>query len=194
MISRRQCLRAAALLTVVALAGCTTSPPRRPGNACKIFAEKSSWRRHTRRAAKKWKADPAVLLAIMKKESSFRADARPPRKTFLGIPLWRPSSAYGYAQALDETWALYRKQTRSFFAQRDSFKDAMDFIGWYTSVSRRRLKFKKHDAYRHYLAYHQGWGGYARGTYKNNKWLKGAARKVRDQAARYRAQIKKCGL
>jgi hypothetical protein len=39
-----------------------------------------------------------VQMAIMKQESAFVADARPPRDWFLGfIPLGRPSSAYGLA-------------------------------------------------------------------------------------------------
>ncbi|MGR3915214.1 MAG: hypothetical protein OD918_12015 [Gammaproteobacteria bacterium] len=191
MNNTRRALLAVAALT---LAGCGASQPKRPDNACAIFKEKSRWRKHTRRAAKKWKADAAVLLAIMHKESTFEAEARPARRRLLGIPLWRPSSAYGYPQALDETWDLYRKDTGNFFAQRDSFKDAVDFIGWYVALSRRRLRIRADDAYRNYLAYHQGWGGYARGTYKNNRWLKGAARRVSKQAARYRAQMKRCGF
>ncbi|MGR3983682.1 MAG: hypothetical protein OD817_00255 [Gammaproteobacteria bacterium] len=187
---RRALLVAAAL----SLAGCGTSRPSRPDNACKIFKEKSKWRKHTRRAAKKWKADPAVLLAIMHKESGFDAEAKPARRRFLGIPLWRPSSAYGYPQALDETWDLYRKDAGNFFAQRDSFKDAIDFIGWYLALSRRRLRIRADDAYRHYLAYYQGWGGYERGGHKRNRWLRGAATRVSKQAARYRAQMKRCGF
>ncbi len=179
------------VMLAVVVAGCATAP-KRTDNACKIFTQKSSWYKHTRRAANKWNADMAVLLAIMKQESNFDANAKPNRKRFLGLPLWRPSSAFGYAQALDSTWRLYKKHTNRLLAQRDRFKDAMDFIGWYNAQTRARLKIPAHDAYRHYLAYHEGWGGYARGTYQTKKWLIAVAKRVAKQASRYRAQLKRC--
>ncbi|MDA8014909.1 MAG: transglycosylase SLT domain-containing protein [Gammaproteobacteria bacterium] len=188
--------RRALLLAALAplLASCAGGRPRQIENACKLLREKRRWRKHTKRAAKKWKADPAVMLAIIYKESSFDAKARPPRRRFLGIPLGRPSTAYGYPQALDQTWDFYRKDSGNFIAQRDDFKDAIDFVGWYLARSRRQLGIKPNDAYRNYLAYHEGWGGYSRGTYKRNAWLKGAAKRVAAQAERYRRQIKRCGL
>ncbi|WP_424948343.1 transglycosylase SLT domain-containing protein [Candidatus Spongiihabitans sp.] len=184
---------AAVLAVTLIIAGCVSTPPRRPDNACKIFAQKPSWHKHTRRAAKKWRADAAVLLAIMRQESGFDANARPKRKRFLGIPLKRPSSAFGYAQALDGTWRLYKKSAGSFLAQRDRFSDAMDFIGWYVAQTRKRLNIPAHDGYRNYLAYHEGWQGYARGTYKRKKWLISTAKRVAHRAAQYRAQLARCG-
>lgn len=187
-------LMSVALLAIaLVMAGCASSPPKRPDNACKIFKEKPKWHKHTRRAAKKWRVDESVLLAIMRQESSFDANAKPRRKRFLGIPLKRPSSAFGYAQALDGTWRLYRKSSGNFIAQRDRFSDAVDFIGWYVAQTRKRLNVPAHDSYRNYLAYHEGWGGYARGTYKRKKWLISTAKRVATQANRYRAQLKKCG-
>ncbi len=177
----------------VLVSGCATAPPRHTDNACKIFAQKPGWYKHTRRAAKKWRADAAVLLAIMRQESGFDANAKPKRKRFLGIPLKRPSSAFGYAQALDGTWRLYKKSAGNFLAQRDRFSDAMDFIGWYVAQTRRQLKIPASDAYRNYLAYHEGWRGYARGTYQRKKWLRNVAKRVARQAVRYRAQLKRCG-
>ena len=57
---------------------------------------------------KKWGAPVPVPIAMMYQESSFKHDALPPRYYFLGfIPWGRVSSAYGYAQAKDETWADY---------------------------------------------------------------------------------------
>ena len=184
---------AVAAILAVLIAGCA-SPPKQPNNACKIFKEKSRWQKHTRHAAKKWKVDASVLLAIMRQESGFDANAKPKRKRFLGIPLKRPSSAFGYAQALDGTWDLYRKSANNFVAQRDRFSDAMDFIGWYVAQTRKQLKIAPRDAYRNYLAYHEGWSGYARGTYKAKKWLKSVAKRVANQANRYRAQLSLCGF
>lgn len=180
-----------ALAVSLPLVGCS-SPPKSQGNACKIFAEKFRWETHTFRAAKKWGADPAVLLAIMKQESAFQANARPPRRHFFGIPLQRPSSAFGYAQAIDSTWQAYQKDTRRRFAKRDNFEDAMDFIGWFTAQSRRRLGIRPSDGFRNYLAYHEGWGGYARGSYKKKRWLVPVAKRVNRQARIYRAQMKRC--
>ena len=45
----------------------------------------------------------------------------------------------------------------------------------------------------HYLAYHEGAGGYLKGTYKSKRWLVDVAGNVAQQAARYEAQIAKCG-
>jgi len=51
-------------------------------------------------------------MAIIRQESSFQADAQPPRSRILWIiPGPRPSSAYGYSQALDGTWDWYRQAT-----------------------------------------------------------------------------------
>lgn len=195
-MARGRILRAtvtvAAAAIALSVAGCATAPPKQPNNACRIFAEKSGWEKHTRRAARKWRVDAAVLLAIMRQESSFDANAKPRRKRFLGIPTRRPSSAFGYPQALDSTWTLYRRSSGNRIAQRDRFDDAIDFIAWYVAQTRRRLKVAPHDGYRNYLAYHEGWNGYARGTYKRKRWLINVAKRVDQQAARYRAQLKRC--
>ena len=42
------------------------------------------------------------------------------------------------------------------------------------------------------LAYHEGMGGYARGTYRRKGWLIGVAQKVRRRAWIYHAQLKRC--
>jgi len=75
------------------------------------------------------------------------ADAQPPRPWLLGfIPLPRASSAYGYAQAKDETWDNYQDKAGCWGADRDEFSDATDFIGWYCSISYTRLGISKLDA------------------------------------------------
>lgn len=185
---------AAVLALTLIISGCVSAPPRHLDNACKIFKEKSKWYKYTYRAAKKWKADTSVLLAIMRQESGFNATAKPKRKRFLGIPLKRPSSAYGYAQAVDGTWRLYQNSTKNFSAKRKKFSDAIDFIGWYVAQTRKRLNIPPNDGYRNYLAYHEGWGGYAQGTYKAKKWLISTAKRVANRANQYRAQLKRCGF
>ena len=43
-------------------------------------------------------------------------------------------------------------------ATRTRFKDSVDFIGWYTDKTESLLKISKKDAFRQYLAYHEGMG------------------------------------
>ena len=58
-------------------------------------------------------------------------------------------------------------ETENKLASRTSFKDSVDFIGWYTNKTESILKISKKDAFRQYLAYHEGWGAYK--NYKNNQ-------------------------
>ena len=134
-----------------------------------------------------------VQLAIIHQESSFKYDAKPPKDYLLGfIPWGRTSSAYGYAQVKDSTWDWYKQKTGNWGADRDEFADAVDFIGWYGSVSYKTLGISKWDAKNQYLAYHEGHGGFKRKTYNKKSWLIGVANKVERNAARYRAQLGKC--
>ena len=70
------------------------------------------------------------------------------------------------------------------------FDDSIDFIGWYTHGSQKRLKVSKWDAYGQYLAYHEGRGGYERKTYQGKPWLKNVASKVKRRAAPLQPTIK----
>jgi len=132
-------------------------------------------------------------MAIMHQESKYNAEARPPRTTCLFVfPGPRPSSAYGYAQALDETWESYIRATDNWGADRNDFSDAIDFIGWYCNQSRVRCGIARNDAYNMYLAYHEGQGGYQRKTYARKAWLKKVARKVQTKSNRYSGQLAAC--
>jgi hypothetical protein len=169
-------------------------PPERPSDACAIFAEKDDWYPAARESEKRWGVPIALQMAFMKQESGFDADAQPPRRKFLGlIPTTRPSSAYGYSQALDSTWEGYIRDTGNRGADRDDFEDAIDFIGWYCTVSHKKLGIAKNDAYNQYLAYHEGQGGYSRRTYERKDWLLKVARKVEAQTLRYNEQLARCG-
>ena len=175
------------------LSACATTPPDDIGNACEIFRDKKGWYKATRRVEKKWGMPIAVQLAIIRQESSFKHNVRPDRKKFLFVfPGRRPSSAFGYAQALETTWETYKADTGRRGADRDQFKDAVDFIGWYGNLSRKRAGIAPSDAYRQYLAYHEGQGGYLRGTWKSKPQLKRIARTVADNAARYDRQLESC--
>lgn len=175
------------------LAGCATAPPSDRDNLCAIFREKPDWYEAALAANEKWGVPVQVPMAIMYQESSFRDDALPPRYYFLGfIPWGRVSSAYGYAQAKDETWADYQHEAGSWFSSRDDFDDAMDFMGWYISKSQRLNGTSKWDAYGQYLNYHEGWTGYRNHSYEQKTWLKRVAAQVRTRAERFGAQYKSC--
>jgi len=181
------------LLILIIFSGCSTGPPKHINNACRIFDEKSSWYKAAQKSYKKWGVPVHVQLAIMHQESRFISDAKPPRqKLFWFIPWTRPSSAFGYAQVKDSTWDWYKDKTGNWFADRDDFADAVDFIGWYGNVSSRTLKISKWDAYGQYLAYHEGHGGYRRKTYLKKKWLIQVAKKVKANAEHYAQQLKQC--
>ena len=75
-------------------------------------------------------------------------------------------------------------------AVRNRFKDSVDFIGWYTNKTESILKVSKKDAFKQYLAYHEGWGNFK--YYKKNKKVIGLARKVEKQSNIYKKQLLKC--
>ncbi len=177
--------------------GCATISyrPSNPENLCDIFLENEDWYEAALKAESRWGVKASILMAIMRQESGFVADARPPRKKCLWIfPGPRPSSSYGYAQATASSWEDYISHTRNYGADRDDFKDAVDFIGWYCHMSHVRCGIKKTDAYSLYLAYHEGHGGYNKGSYKGKEWLKKSAQDVARRAKKYESQLKDCPL
>ena len=181
------------LLLVSVLSACASRPPASPSNLCAVFAEKSDWYKVAWKSANKWSSNIYVPMAIMYQESAFKARAKPPMRHFLFIPYGRASNAYGYPQALESTWAEYKKDAGSMFSSRSDFADATDFIQWYMHKTARINRIPKQDAFRHYLNYHEGQGGYARGTYKTKAWLVNVARKVELRSKRYAAQLNQCG-
>ena len=180
------------IVMVVLLCSCAT-PPSKPNNICAIFEEKRSWYYATKTAAKRWGGPVHVPMAMMYQESSFKNDARPPFRWFLGfIPLGRASSAYGYPQALKGTWEVYQREAGSGFSDRDDFADAIDFMFWYMNKTYQKNGVSKWDARNQYLNYHEGHGGYARGTYKKKAWLINVAATVDRRSKKYAAQYGKC--
>jgi hypothetical protein len=183
------------LLGVGLLTGCVGNKilPAQSSNICVLFDAHRDWFKAADRASRRWGIPIPVMMAIMHQESKFKAKAKPPRTTcFFVLPGPRPSSAYGYAQALDTTWAKYRKAADRSGADRDNVADALDFIGWYCHLSHVRCGIPVTDVYGLYLAYHEGHGGYSRQTYANKRWLKQVAQKVQRQAATYSRQLAGC--
>lgn len=183
----------AAWFLSVTLMGCSSSPPKRPDNICHIFQEKRHWYHAVKKAERRWGTPAHVLMAIMYQESSYKANARPPMRYFLGIiPIGRASSAYGYSQAKSGTWDQYRRETKRRRANRDNFADAVDFMGWFTAKTYKVNGVSKWDAYNQYLNYHEGWGGYQRGYHHKKAWLKRVAQRVDKRSKQYATQMKRC--
>ena len=172
------------------LSACS-SIPKNTSNSCSIFEEKYLWYKHAKKTEKKWGTPVYLQLAIIKMESSFNRFAKPPRqKLFKVVPYKRPSSSFGYSQAVKGTWKQYKEETGNKYATRTRFKDSVDFIGWYTSKTEKILKVSKKDAFRQYIAYHEGWGNYK--NYKNNKKVTNLAKRVEKQSNIYKQQLSEC--
>ena len=177
-------------LIFILLTGCSSIPVN-TSNSCLIFDERYLWYKHTKKVEQKWGTPIYVQLAIIKMESDFDWLAKPPRqKIFKVIPFKRPSSSFGYSQALKGTWEQYKAETGNKLALRVRFKDSVDFIGWYTNKTETILKVSKKDAFKQYLAYHEGWGNYKH--YKKNKKVISLAKKVEKQSNIYKKQLLKC--
>ena len=174
------------------LFGCASSPPKNPDNICKIFQEKRSWYKAAIRTEKRWKLPPYVLMSFVFQESSFQANARPEREQLFGfIPWFRPSSAKGYSQALTKTWDDYKDEAGSGGADRNNFSDSADFIGWYASKGFYQ-GFERTDARSLYLAYHEGYGGFKKRTYRKKQWLIKVADRVQSRSEMYQKQYWGC--
>ena len=168
-----------------------SSIPKNTSNSCSIFNERYLWYKHTKKTEQKWGTPIYIQLAIIKMESDFDWLAKPKRqKIFKVIPYKRPSSSFGYSQAVKGTWEQYKKETGNKLATRVRFKDSVDFIGWYTNKTETILKISKKDAFRQYLAYHEGWGNFKH--YKKNKKVIRLAKKVEKQSNIYKKQLLKC--
>lgn len=168
-----------------------SSIPKNTADSCSIFSERYLWYKHAKKTEQKWGTPIYLQLAFIKMESDFDWLARPERlKIFKVIPYRRPSSSFGYSQAVKGTWKQYKEETNNKLATRTRFKDSVDFIGWYTNKTEKLLKISKKDAFRQYIAYHEGWGNYKK--YKEKPKVILLAKKVQQQSDKYKRQLNKC--
>ena len=168
-----------------------SSVPKNTSDGCSIFSERYLWYKHAKNTEKKWGTPIYLQLAIIKMESDFDWLAKPKRnKIFKVIPYKRPSSSFGYSQAVKGTWKQYKKETNNPLATRTRFKDSVDFIGWYTNKTEKILKISKKDSFRQYIAYHEGWGNYK--NYKKNAKVISLAKSVKKQSKKYKSQLLSC--
>ncbi|MDB4511840.1 transglycosylase SLT domain-containing protein [Arenicella sp.] len=181
------------IFCLLCLAGCATRPPADVSNICAIFKEHPKWYKSAKASSIRWGGPIQLPMAIMYQESAFKHNAKPPMQYFLWfIPTGRASNAYGYAQALQSTWAEYQREVGSRFRDRDNFANAYDFIQWYMHKTYQRNGVSKWDYYAQYLNYHEGQGGYSRGTHNGKQWLLNTAQRVDQRAKQYAAQIQQC--
>ncbi len=181
------------LLVLIVSVSCSSNPPKNADNICKIFEENRGWYKDSVKAKRKWGAPIYLPMAIMYQESSFRANAKPPRSKFLGvIPGRRKSSAKGYAQALSPAWKDYVRDTGNRMADRNDFGDSVDFIQWYIDRTQKVNGVSKWNAEHQYLNYHEGWSGYKKKTYRSKGWLENVARQVDARSKKYAEQLKEC--
>ena len=179
------------LIFLLFLISSCSSIPKNTSNSCAIFSERYLWYKYAKKTEEKWGTPIYIQLAIIKMESDFDWLAKPQRKKiFKVIPYKRPSSSFGYSQAVKGTWEQYKRETGNKLATRIRFKDSVDFIGWYTNKSESILKISKKNAFKQYLAYHEGWGNYK--NYKTNQKVISLANKVKIQSDKYQLQLKKC--
>ena len=175
---------------LILISGCS-SVPKNTADGCSIFSERYLWYKYAKKTEKKWGTPIYVQLAIIKMESDFDWLAKPERyKLFKVIPYKRPSSSFGYSQAVRGTWKQYKEETGNKYALRYRFKDSVDFIGWYTDKTEKLLKISKKDAFKQYIAYHEGWGAYK--NYKKKEKVILYAKKVQRQSNKYKKQLDAC--
>ena len=92
------------ILFLFLISACS-SIPKNTSNSCAIFSERYLWYKYAKKTEEKWGTPIYIQLAIIKMESDFDWLAKPARKKiFKIIPFKRPSSSFGYSQAVKGTW------------------------------------------------------------------------------------------
>ena len=181
-----------AFIILTFLTSCS-SVPKYPKNACKIFGENYLWYKSIKKSSETYGVPIHVILAFVNKESGFNRWAKPKRtKLFKVVPYKRPSSSFGYSQAVKKTWELYKNETNNPLALRTRFKDSVMFIGWYMNKTKKINKIPINDSYRQYLNYYLGWGNYAKKVYKTDKKAIIFAKSVQQQSKIYKSQLREC--
>ena len=170
-----------------------SSVPKYPQNACKIFGEKYFYLKHTRAASKKWGVPISTILAVINKESGFRRFAKPPRyKIFKIVPYRRPSSSFGFSQAITSSWDLYKKENNKPLALRISYRSASDFVAWYLWKANKINNVSLKNTRDLYLNYYLGFSAYKNKAYRTDKKALIFAKGVEKQAKIYKNQLQEC--
>ena len=104
-------LRAYLLFVILFFISACSSIPSNTSNSCSIFNERYLWFKHASKSENKWGTPVYLQLAIIKMESDFDWLAKPPRqKLFKVIPYKRPSTSFGYSQAIQMKLRVFYKE------------------------------------------------------------------------------------
>ena len=110
------------IILIIFISGCS-SVPKNTADSCSIFNERYMWYKHAKKTEKKWGTPIYLQLAIIKMESSFDWLAKPPRqKLFKIVPYKRPSSSFGYSQAVKEHGSNIKKKLEINMQQEQDLK------------------------------------------------------------------------
>lgn len=172
---------------ILMLSGCEKAINRH--NMCALFKDNTAWYQYHKYYEQKYKVPMAITLAIIEKESGFKAHARPVKTWLIKnvIPWEYASSSYGYAQALNGSWSEFQKAHKGEYHVRSAYKSNVAFINWYLHKYADRYKSVEDK----YLIYHNG-------PYSNPKKAKQSvlhyAKEVAKKANTYDKQLKQCKL
>ena len=123
---KKQSLNLSSLLICFLILSSCSSIPKNTVDGCSIFSERYLWYKHAKKTEKKWGTPVYFQLAIIKMESSFDRFAKPPRqKLFKVVPYKRPSSSFGYSQAVKELGNNTRKKLAINLLQEHDLKIAL---------------------------------------------------------------------
>ena len=153
-------------------------------NICNVIEKHPGWYHAAKVSQRKWGVPVAVQMAIIHQESHFKADAKNPTST-----------AFGYAQAVNEIWHTYKEhvsQVSDTKQKRNVFADATNFIGWYAHSMKKQIHISPKNAFDLYLAYHDGGGGYVTDLHKPHVPTRLLADEVQSVASEYRSQLASC--
>lgn len=159
------------IAALVVLSSCATAP-HQIRNSCAIFEQRdglfNNWRRAADKASREYGVPRAGADGDDLRRIRFPALCTATAHTIARFHPWtRPSSAYGYAQALDGTWSRYQRATGHWSARRTNFADAINFIGWYHAQSHLQNGIALNDTYNLYMAYYVGHDGCNRGSFRS---------------------------
>ena len=147
---------------------------------CTLLKQHPAWLQAVQDTEKKWGVPAEVQLAIIKTESNFDANAKNSQST-----------ATGFAQVLNKSWEAYLDANNKHDSRND-FHAAIDYIGWYADQVRRYADINPTNAYKLYLAYHEGIGGYHHLANHPKPEVFKIAQNVKQTAEMYAQQMVSC--
>lgn len=120
-------------------------------NICTLLNANPDWAESVVAAEEKWGVSAGNILAFIDQESRFRANAS-------------SGPNYGYAQATQQTWNGFLKDTKIGNKSRSDFDASVNFVGWHFKQMNKQFGIGMNNVSEQYLAYQLGSGGYKKGA------------------------------